>query len=205
MRNRLQNVQDRQGMCQRLPVKVAQGCEVMFSHQRKPSSNREDALIKIGLNRAHSVLGNSVGPQFNPCIVTMIIRLDVQNTLLGGRPHSATTCRRVLLDTGAEFNLISHRAFEDLNTRKVPFQGTVQSIGGCSELEGIVALPWHFSLPVTSAGQSSKHCAPFYILQEDSEPKFDCIIGRPWIMENWTEFIAMVETNSRHQAKANAT
>ncbi|KAI1629346.1 hypothetical protein EDD37DRAFT_604239 [Exophiala viscosa] len=204
MRNPRQNFEDKHERSQRLPMKVVRGREVIFSCTRKTSANCENVLVKrtVPSRPRRIMLTNSMGPQLNPFIVTMIIQLDIWNALPGCRSRPATTSRRVLLDTGADFNLISHRAFSELHMKKEPIYGLVHSIGGYRKLAGTLLLHWHFSIPGASAGRSSKHCAPFHILQSGKDPNFDCIIGRPWIEENWTEFIALVESNWKNQATA---
>lgn len=202
MKSPLQNTRDRNGRYQRSRLKVLQEGDVVISQEQGRSSS-DDVLVKrTPPSRPSGIMSvNSTRPQFNPFIVLMFIHLNVRDTLLGGLPPT-TTPRRVLLDTGADFNLISRGAYAQLNVDKEPYQGLVHSIGGYSELESTVLLHWHFRVPDVSAGRPPRHCAPFHILREDSDPKFDCIIGRQWIVENWTEFTALVESNSKAQAKA---
>lgn len=174
----------------------------MSSHTRETFSNCDTVLVKrtVPSRPRRIMLASSIRPQLNPFVVTMIIQLDSRTALPGYRPRPTTTSRRVLLDTGADFNLISHRAFSELHTEKEPVYGLVHSIGGYRKLAGTLLLHWHFSAPGVTPGQSSKHCAQFHILQKGKDPNFDCIIGRPWIEENWTEFIALVESNAKSRA-----
>lgn len=142
------------------------------------------------------VMMNWTRPRQNPFIFDMFIQLEKENTHPGGRKHS-TTSRRALLDTGADFNLISHEAFAQLNIEGRPYQGLLHSLGGYSELESTILLNWHFRLSSSQTTSTYQHHAPFYILRNTSPAKFDCIIGRPWIEENWSEFVALVENNRK--------
>lgn len=132
--------------------------------------------------------------QPNHCVVLMFIHLD-------GDKLPSTTPRRVLLDTGADSNLISHAAHVELNLEKQPYQGLVHSIGGYTELDSTVLLQWHFQSRNPGSGQSPhRYYDHFSILPRESAVNFDCILGRPWILDNWPEFIALVEHNRKYQA-----
>ncbi|OAP59412.1 hypothetical protein AYL99_06710 [Fonsecaea erecta] len=138
--------------------------------------------------------------RLNLFVVLMFIHLEPKNARSSGHRQSTTTPRRVLLDTGADFNLISDEAHTELNLNKQPYNGRVHSIGGYTELSSTVILQWHFRSYGSGTGQSSpSYRAPFYVLPPESEAKFDCILGRPWIEENWNEFIALVELNRRKE------
>jgi hypothetical protein len=139
----------------------------------------------------------------NAFVVLMFIHLSPSPTTQPGSHRPAITPRRVLLDTGADFNLISSGAHAELNLTKQPYDGLVQSIGGCTMFDGIVFPQWHFRSPAASLGHSLPlHSAPFYVLPAEADVKFDCIIGRQWIEENWTEFIALVEMNRQRMTLA---
>ncbi|KIW23889.1 uncharacterized protein PV07_12052 [Cladophialophora immunda] len=139
--------------------------------------------------------------RLNLFVVLMFIHLEPKKNPRLGHRQSATTPRRVLLDTGADFNLISDEAHTELDLNKQPYNGRVHSIGGYTDLSSTVVLQWHFRSYRSEADQSSpSYRAPFYVLPPESEAKFDCILGRPWIEENWDEFIALVELNRRKES-----
>ncbi|EXJ82742.1 hypothetical protein A1O3_06557 [Capronia epimyces CBS 606.96] len=132
----------------------------------------------------------------NSFVVLMFIHLNPSETPQPGQTHPTMTPRRVLLDSGADFNLISHGAHAELNLTKQPFEGVVRSIGGYTMFNGTVHLQWHFRSPTSSSRHSFLlHRAPFHVLPADANAKFDCIIGCRWIIENWSEFVALVEMN----------
>ncbi|KIW66234.1 hypothetical protein PV04_08434 [Phialophora macrospora] len=111
---------------------------------------------------------------------------------------SSTTPRRVLLDTGADFNLISHGAHSELDLSKQPYHGRVRSIGGFTDLKSAVILQWHFRSYTSESSQPPNlYHASFYVLPPESDAKFDCILGRPWIEDHWAEFVALVELNRK--------
>ncbi|KIX99818.1 uncharacterized protein Z520_04454 [Fonsecaea multimorphosa CBS 102226] len=138
--------------------------------------------------------------RLNLFVVLMFIHLEPKKNAKSGHRQSTTTPRRVLLDTGADFNLISDEAHTELDLKKQPYSGRVHSIGGYTDLSSTVVLQWHFRSYTSGADQTSpSYRAPFYVLPPESEAKFDCILGRPWIEENWDEFIALVELNRRKE------
>lgn len=108
--------------------------------------------------------------------------------MVNGRMPSGKTVftpRIALLDTGAGFNLISSQAFRELNLAPKPSQQVVRSIGGDTRLVGKVELTWRFrASDVPSKLSQTLYSAVFYILPEQDEAKFDCILGWPWIEEN---------------------
>ncbi|EXJ67766.1 uncharacterized protein A1O5_09112 [Cladophialophora psammophila CBS 110553] len=141
--------------------------------------------------------------RLNLFVVLMFIHLEPKKDQRAGHHQSTTTPRRVLLDTGADFNLISDDAHTELDLTKQPYKGRVHSIGGYTELSSTVILQWHFRSYSSEADQSSRsYRAPFYVLPPDSEAKFDCILGRPWIEENWSDFVTLVEHNRRKETAA---
>ncbi len=178
---------------------LQEGESVRLSQRRCPK--KEDVAGKC--TDSHCIgkvmVVNWRRPQLNPFIVLMFIHLENDSARVESHKRPTTTPRRVLLDTGADFNLVSHDAYAQLNVEKRPYQGLVHSIGGYSELESTVFLRWHFRVPGSKSVRSSEHNDPFHILQKGSDAKFDCIIGRPWILENWTEFLALVEDNRKKQ------
>ncbi|EXJ57587.1 hypothetical protein A1O7_07935 [Cladophialophora yegresii CBS 114405] len=114
----------------------------------------------------------------------------------------STTPRRVLFDTGADFNLISHGARTELDLSQQPYHSRVRSIGGFTELKSAVVLQWHFRSHASRPSQPPTfYRSSFYVLPAESNAKFDCILGRPWIEENWTEFIALVELNRKRDTE----
>lgn len=120
--------------------------------------------------------------------VRMNIILDTGNAQGHDNRHPRTTLRIGLLDTGASFNLISHRAHEALNRPIRPCQASVQSIAGDTEMCGSTIIEWRF-LPDDErlVGSSGVYCAKFFILPESPRPVFDCILGWPWLAENWSD------------------
>jgi hypothetical protein len=161
----------------------------------------EPEKCSLPIRLAQVMLVDGRHTQTNNFVVLMFIHLQNEDTGFGEHQHSTTTARRVLLDTGAEFNLISHSAHAELNLERQPYQGLVHSIGGYTELDGTVFLRWHFRIS-DSGGRpiSSLHCAPFVILPKESDVRFDCILGQPWISDNWAEFNALVEMNRKREA-----
>ena len=129
----------------------------------------------------------------NIFVSLIFIHLQPTSASRIGTHQLSTTPRRVLLDTGADFNLISFDAHVELDLIKQPYHGRVRSIGGYTELDWTVLLQWHFRSQ--SAGPPRAHRASFHVLPPSSNAKFDCILGRPWIEENWAEFIALVDLN----------
>ena len=109
-----------------------------------------------------------------------------------------TTSRRVLFDTGADFNLISHGAHHELNLAEQPSRRRVRSIAGFTDLDCAVVLEWHFPTHDSDLYPSQNtHHSTFHVLPSEADAKFDCILGRKWIHENWAEFVALVELNMR--------
>lgn len=174
---------------------VMQGSESSRGVHKKHPDQEDSAGRYVASSCPEKVvMMNWTRPRQNPFIFDMFIRLERENTYPASRKHS-TTSRRALLDTGADFNLISHEAFAQLNIEGRPFQGLVHSLGGYSELESTILLDWHFRLSSSQTTSAYQHHASFHILRNTSPAKFDCIIGRPWIEENWSEFVALVENN----------
>ncbi|KAL2436515.1 hypothetical protein ABEF95_011512 [Exophiala dermatitidis] len=154
------------------------------------------ACICLLLDFFLGLLRRNKGTPGNPFRVLMFIHLDPSHDSQSGRQHPATTPRRVLLDTGAEFNLISHGAFAELHLTEHLNNDFVRSIGGTTKLEGTVSLDWHFPSLVPSLNHPLiLHRAPFHILPPDADAMFDCIIGRQWIQENPMEFVALFVMN----------
>lgn len=130
----------------------------------------------------------------------MFIHLTPGKTLKSDSLKSSTTPRRVLLDTGADFNLISFSAHAELGLNKQPYHGHVHSIGGCTELKSAIDLLWHFWRYNPDSNQTPRqYSASFIILPPESDAKFDCILGRPWIEENWAKFVDLVELNRKKE------
>lgn len=99
-----------------------------------------------------------------------------------------TTLRLGLLDTGASFNLISHHAHAALNLPKQPYHGLVRSIAGYTSLDGSTNVEWHgLSTTHSSTSLTKVHHTSFFILPADEKPMFDCVLGWPWIVQNWDE------------------
>jgi len=120
--------------------------------------------------------------------VRMNIILDAGSAQGHSNQRPRTTLRIGLLDTGASFNLISHRAHAALNRPMRPCQASVQSIAGDTEMCGSTIIEWRF-LPDDErlGGSSDVYCDKFFILPESPRPVFDCILGWPWLAENWGE------------------
>ncbi|KAJ9610841.1 hypothetical protein H2200_005618 [Cladophialophora chaetospira] len=98
------------------------------------------------------------------------------------------------------FNLISYGARAELGLSKRAYRERVHSIGGYTELNSAVVLEWHFRSHNSEPGQPLRtHGAMFYVLPPETDAKFDCILGRPWIEEHWVDFIAQVELNRRKE------
>ncbi|KEF52293.1 uncharacterized protein A1O9_11533, partial [Exophiala aquamarina CBS 119918] len=118
--------------------------------------------------------------------IRMNIILDTGKSQGYGSQQPTTTLRIGLLDTGASFNLISHRANAALNWPMRPCQASVQSIAGDTEMCGSTIIEWRF-LPDDEqlVGSSGTYRAKFFILPESPKPIFDCILGWPWLAENW--------------------
>lgn len=130
----------------------------------------------------------------------MFIHLAPRKSLKSDSLQSPTTPRRVLLDTGADFNLISFSAHAELGLSKQPYHGHVHSIGGCTELKSAIDLRWHFWRYNPDPKDTLRpYSASFIILPPESEARFDCILGRPWIEENWAEFVSLVELNRQKE------
>ncbi|EXJ87957.1 hypothetical protein A1O1_04884, partial [Capronia coronata CBS 617.96] len=165
-----------------------------------------------GLDRSHGCMPSALlrkdlrdGGRRTPnaFVALMFIHLNPSEIFEPGDPQPTITPRRVLLDTGADFNLISHGAVTELSLTKQPYEGRVHSIGGSATFNGTLPLQWHFRSPLsTSSCSLLLHRAPFNVLAAGEEAMFDCIIGRQWIDENWTEFIALVEMNRQRATLA---
>lgn len=99
-----------------------------------------------------------------------------------------STLRIGLLDTGASFNLISHGAYAALNRPMRPCQASVHSIAGDTEICGSIVIEWRF-LPDDQrlVGSSKLYGAKFFVLSQSERPLFDCILGWPWLAENWVD------------------
>lgn len=179
-------------------------CRIICLSQKRPKRVGRDYSLDSKMLSTPSVclaevmLMEGRRKHLNSFVVLMFIHLKTGKTLEGEQKQPTTTPRRVLLDTGADFNLISHGAHAELNLRKEPYQGRVHSIGGYTDLNSTVFLQWHFQSHDAEFTQSPPtHCASFYVLPPESDAKFDCILGRRWIEDNWTEFIALIELNRR--------
>ena len=135
----------------------------------------------------------------NIFVSLMFIHVRPKSTSRPGTLAPSTTPRRVLLDTGADFNLISHGAHLELGLSKQKSRERVRSIGGLTELNNTVIVQWHFRTQGATARQPPRtHHGMFFVLPAESDAKFDCILGRPWIEENWAEFNAIVELNRQN-------
>ncbi|ETI25348.1 hypothetical protein G647_02120 [Cladophialophora carrionii CBS 160.54] len=137
--------------------------------------------------------------RLNMFVSLMFIHLRPDSLCKTPSSPSSTTPRRVLFDTGADFNLISHGAHAELDLSKQPYHSRVRSLGGFTELKSAVVLQWHFrsQTPKSSQQPPTLYRSSFYVLPPESDAKFDCILGRPWIEENWIDFIALVELNRK--------
>lgn len=127
---------------------------------------------------------------------------------------SSTSCQRsqprrfcrVLLDTGADFNLISHRTYSQLESSQRKCSNTLRSLAGKTKLEIQTLLRWHCRPHSSSMSRKPPtHEAWFFVLPPDDDSMFDVLLGRFWIMENWAEFVSLVEVNSREGLLARHT
>ena len=185
---------------QELIVRLLQGCKTIGMCQiesripkRKAVSDAHSTAVcleNISMEKDRS--------QPNPFVVDMFIHLPTGALSKRQNGNPSKTFRRVLLDTGADFNLISHRAYAELNLATQPYQGRVHSIGGYSELSSVARIQWHFRSGKLGR-TSTLHCAKFYVLSQEASPHFDCILGRQWIFENWGEFVDLVDINPQNR------
>lgn len=131
-----------------------------------------------------------------PLVALITIDLKPERTAKQDHQRRATP-RRALFDKGMELNLISDAARLDLNCSPQPCNDRVESIG---QLIGTISLSWHFSSNIPKAdAPSASHRATFHILPKESEVDFDYVLGRPWIEQNWNEFVALVEAHQRKE------
>ena len=113
-----------------------------------------------------------------------------------GIQRTRLNTRIALLDTGADFNLISYDAFKELNLPIKPCNDVVRSIAGNSQLIGKVEIDWHFrpsNYPTVPAPRIAVHSAIFWVLSQDEDPCFDCILGWPWIDSNIDLFKSIID------------
>jgi hypothetical protein len=129
--------------------------------------------------------------------VQMNINLDTGKVQGSDIWQPKTTLRLGLLDTGASFNLISHRAHTALNRPMRPCEASVQSIAGDTEICGSIVIEWRF-LPDDQrlVGSSKLYRAKFFILSQSQKPLFDCILGWPWLAENWIDVGKLLFANA---------
>jgi hypothetical protein len=187
------------------PTRATSNAQERLVHPANASTSREKTIKEpqaMTLTRNATAgaawYGSESRPKTaNPFVSMMFIHL-CHNTPPAGQ--LLTTARRVLLDTGADFNLIGHMAHAEMKLSHEPSAGRVCSIGGYAELKSAVVLQWHFRIPLSDRLHSAPvHRALFYVLPPETDVRFDCILGRNWIAENFSDFISMVQFNRGHQ------
>ena len=146
----------------RLPAfHVLQQVKTM-SHTERHTSKREPDIHKsipsTSLGNIHLVEGRK--KHLNIFVSLMFIHLPPRSTPRAGTHPPSTTPRRVLLDTGADFNLISYGAHAELGLSKRPYRERVHSIGGYTELNSVVVLQWHFRSQGSDPGQPPRPLRP---------------------------------------------
>ena len=142
------------------------------------------------------MLAEGIEHQAHPFVVDMFIHTPSKDPSQRNNKHPTKTFRRVLLDTGADFNLISYHAQTELSLDRKPYRGFVHSISGHTELSSTTLLQWHFRGSGKKEALSTLHCDQFYVLSAEVSPNFDCILGRHWIARNWAEFLDLISIKS---------
>ena len=99
--------------------------------------------------------------------VQMNISLDTGKVQKPDILQPKTTLRIGLLDTGASFNLISHRAYAALKRPMRPCQASVQCIAGDTEICGSIDIEWRFLPADQTTGRVLKNLSSqiFHIIK----------------------------------------
>ena len=98
--------------------------------------------------------------------------------------------KRVLLDTGADLNIISFVAYRGLGAPLRTFHHSVYSLAGETAVVGEIYLTWNFLLAGVSS-PNNVHGARFFVLADTEMPAFDMILGHRWITEHMNIFDCM--------------
>ena len=101
--------------------------------------------------------------------------------------------KRVLLDTGADLNLISFPAFRDVRTPMATSSVCLQSLAGQTAIDGEIRLSFNFlSSHAAKSHLQNAYCEDFAVISDGERPLFDCILGSQWIFAHWEEVSALM-------------
>ena len=153
---------------------------------RQPDCHQEPAVPEFGVFFCGTPsIEASLGP--NPFVFDVNIR--VQDASSG---HLRKIMKRILLDTGSDLNLISGPAHSDLKTHLRPQKCHVRSVAGQSSIVGETRLDWTFiRANPRNETTSNIFSDTFFVLSKKETPLFDCILGRHWIHNHRSVFLAL--------------
>ena len=101
--------------------------------------------------------------------------------------------KRILLDTGADINLISHGAFCDLRAPMVGSPVSIHSLAGRTSIEGQTHLSFNFlSSTAATTARPRTYVEDFFVISPSEKTLFDCILGHKWISDHWDEIVALM-------------
>ncbi|RMZ87430.1 hypothetical protein DV736_g5342, partial [Chaetothyriales sp. CBS 134916] len=122
------------------------------------------------------------------CVFDINIRIQRQNNgSFGGK-----VARRVLLDTGADLNLIAASAHEDVGSPIDLHPAKLLSLGGRTFLEGKTELTFNFVGTGSLSTTKNTYTEVFAVIARNEQPLFDCILGAHWILRHWHDFTALM-------------
>ena len=102
--------------------------------------------------------------------------------------------KRVLLDTGADINLISHTAFHDLGREMVQAPRSIESLAGQTALSGEAAITFTFLTGATTASRCQRtFTEDFSVVSKSERPLFDIILGGKWFFAHWNLVSSLIK------------
>ena len=112
---------------------------------------------------------------------------------------SRRVMRRVILDTGANMNMVSAAALRGI---ELPVGGEpceIRSIAGSSRIIGQTDLRFHFLKDVETGGIESAFEEEFNLLDDNEQPLFDFILGQEWIARHFLKFFDLTSSKASVQ------
>ncbi|RMD41522.1 hypothetical protein DV735_g3599, partial [Chaetothyriales sp. CBS 134920] len=122
-------------------------------------------------------------PSSRRCVFDINIRIPG----LGGK-----VAKRVLLDTGADLNLIAASAHEDVGSSIDLEPARLLSLGGRTLLKGKTELTFNFLATAGSSAPKNTYTEVFAVVARTEPPLFDCILGAHWILSHFEDFIMLM-------------
>ena len=154
-------------------------------HSAKPAT--WPSTSKISLRMGGSTSGASLPP--NKFVLDINVHLpdDVTGDSI------KRILKRVLLDTGADLNLISSSAFRDVQTPMTRVPGTIHSLSGQTSIEGKTRLSLNFlNSDAAAKWQQQAYSEDFFVISPSETALFDCILGHRWVFNHLDEVLALM-------------